>query len=218
MQLCLPTSAYAENVELTSFLQSPSTIDTQCQYIRGIVVGAMVLRQQHHDSYGMSTQTLILRRIATDTYPLDWELPGGGADFDADRTLADVAARELWEETGLRAKRMVCPIRPDGPGEQQEQEQEMMNINGDKSHHSTVSIFSDEEGDDWGIANFIVEVEDLSRPVLIDPREHVEWAWVTEQEVRDSALSGVGAKREKELKFVSEVMRRTILEGFRIMA
>ncbi|KAK1596930.1 NUDIX hydrolase domain-like protein [Colletotrichum navitas] len=53
---------------------------------------------------------LLLRRSAREkALPHRWELPGGGAD-PPDRDALAAAARELWEETGLRAARFVALV------------------------------------------------------------------------------------------------------------
>lgn len=49
---------------------------------------------------------LAVRRVAhDDTLPGEWELPGGGVD--ADETIEQGAARELYEETGLEIDKII---------------------------------------------------------------------------------------------------------------
>src|SRR5690606_4068370 len=56
--------------------------------------------------YDAQGRVLLIQRAAHDSMPNRWETPGGAADPE-DATLFEAAARELWEETGLRAKRVV---------------------------------------------------------------------------------------------------------------
>ena len=47
--------------------------------------------------------------------PLLWEVPGGACDFE-DESLLHAVARELCEESGLRARRVEALVLVDGPG------------------------------------------------------------------------------------------------------
>lgn len=63
----------------------------------------------------------------------------------------------------------------------------------------------------WASGTFIVEIEDIEGQIELRIDEHVEWAWVSEAEIdKKEFQSG------NELKFVSEAMRMTILEAFRL--
>lgn len=184
-------------------------------HIRSTIVGAMVPRQRDHDDHDIRPEKLILRRIAGDQFPLKWELPGGGADLGVDKTLMDVAVRELREETRLRAKEVVRPVRTGRLGHHNER------VLGEIEHEepfnscSILSIIKDEESNDCGVVTFIVEVGDTSRPILIDPSEHVECAWATEQDARDKALLGLDGKGGRVFDFVSEAMMRHHSRGSR---
>lgn len=196
--------------EVEPYLRSPESIYLQLPNIQGIVVGAMVFQQEVKDKSGNTNppKTLILRRVSTDTYPLQWELPGGGADVGTDKTIIDTAVRELREETSLQAKRVVCAIRPGvNSGDWR----------GPPVDESVVELFRDEEGNDWGVMSFLVEIGNDYESVTIDPHEHVDWAWVSEDEIRNKALCESGSSGGKELEFVSDLMHSTILEGFKAM-
>ncbi|KAF2159981.1 hypothetical protein M409DRAFT_29593 [Zasmidium cellare ATCC 36951] len=195
---------------MEAFDQPLSAVWTQYPQIAGIVVGAMVVRQKVD---GSSLETLILRRIATDTFPLKWETPGGGADSSVDKTLTDTAIRELREETGLQAERIICPIEISDSDESRLS----ANRTGRASIHGTF-IFTDDEGSDWAVTTFLVEVDYGRSPITIDPLEHSEYAWITEEEARNNSFSSSIGKDQRTLEFVSQPMRKTILEGFRIAA
>ena len=56
-------------------------------------------------------------------------------------------------------------------------------------------------------------------PVKIDPKEHCEYAWITEEEAFcGSFAASPSGEQTRSLQFVSDQMRKTILEGFRIAA
>ncbi|PYH95654.1 hypothetical protein BO71DRAFT_482697 [Aspergillus ellipticus CBS 707.79] len=58
-------------------------------------------------------KTLLLQRSPHDSYPYHWEGPGGGIEPAQDATLLDGAAREVFEETGLRVVRFVDVVAVD---------------------------------------------------------------------------------------------------------
>ena len=58
-------------------------------------------------------KVLLIQRPKHDSMPNRWEGPGGACD-DEDPTILHGAARELWEEVGLVAKRFT-PLVTDGP-------------------------------------------------------------------------------------------------------
>ena len=62
----------------------------------------------------------------------------------------------------------------------------------------------------WGKLTVWVEVESCDE-VKIDENEHVEFAWVTEEEALQNKF-----KDGKKLEFVSEGVKRNVLEGFRL--
>lgn len=196
---------------MTALDRPLSAVWTQHPHVEGIVVGAMVIRQRANKHDQLVPETLVLRRVATDTFPMKWETPGGGADFDIDRTLADVAVRELHEETGLVAKDIVCPITIG-----RQNKHVVVERRGEPSSDGNIFIFKDEEDRHWAVATYIVEVEDDQQSIQVNPVEHSEWAWITEEEAQDQQFSSQAGLGKKDLEFVSPPMRETILEGFRL--
>lgn len=114
---------------------------------------------------------LLVQRAPTDFFPLKWELPGGSVDFD-DGSVIAAAVRELREETGLRAAGVVRWI-------------------GDRE-------FAEVDGRRWwrqGIFEVTVALdagEEKSVPkVKLDPKEHVDYRWVTVEDVREGRCGDV---------------------------
>ncbi|KAG7294559.1 hypothetical protein NEMBOFW57_004634 [Staphylotrichum longicolle] len=108
---------------LSAFSISPASFLASRPDIHNLIAGAMVFRTAPNtinspDGTAAPTtvtaathlETLLLQRALSDSFPLRWEIPGGTADPRLDATVAGVAVRELWEETQLRARRLVCPV------------------------------------------------------------------------------------------------------------
>lgn len=196
-----PPLSFTTSPSLTAspFAHSPAAFLAANTHIHRLIAGAIV--------FSPATHILLLRRAPTDSFPLQWEVPGGSVDAD-DTSLLSAAARELWEESSLRASHVVCAV---GLGERQPlpvntplEESEEMEIGGGE----TVCVFREGQTT-WAKTTFLMDVEDGEVGIRED--EHVEWAWVSEEEV----ISGKFADG-RALDIVSEGVRRAILEGFRI--
>lgn len=254
-------------------------------------------QQQEQQQQAPPLQTLLVRRAASDSYPLKWEIPGGSVSTARDASVLHAAARELREETGLRVARFHCPLGmvpaplPANPppatagvaaaassslGHEDEAGNgngigcEDGNGNGDERlssppglgiapeeeharqepHDEALTVTFWETGRRWGKVSLLVDVrEDVARipsrgripdrdvapaaaaaaaaaatpapavaneeagpsppTIVMDPREHEEWAWLTEEEVR----RGVDA-RGRRMEYTSEGVWRGILAGF----
>ncbi|KAK6350868.1 hypothetical protein TWF718_004050 [Orbilia javanica] len=108
---------------------------------------------------------LLIRRSASESaYPEMYEVPGGGAEAPPiDATLLDSVARELFEETGLVATRIVRFI--------------------------DTADFQGRRGDLWRKFNFEIEVQDVEN-VVLQPSEHDEFKWVGREEFEKLIASG----------------------------
>ncbi|KAK2062940.1 hypothetical protein LY76DRAFT_504671 [Colletotrichum caudatum] len=183
---------------------------------------------------------LLLRRSARErALPHRWELPGGGADA-ADRDALAAAARELWEETGLRAARFAALVgcyqwEGAGPGLAAEA------VPGDQGwglagggvgiveapSSSSSSSFSSSPSeasaaatavatagrDAWRKYTYLVEVEGPAVGdvvVVVDPEEHEAFAWATEEEARAGRCGDV------VLEWTSEAQRLDVLRAFEV--
>ncbi|KAF3915891.1 hypothetical protein AA313_de0203336 [Arthrobotrys entomopaga] len=104
-------------------------------------------------------QLLLIRRSATEAaFPKMYEVPGGGAEPPPiDNTLLDSVARELFEETGLVATRIIRLVG--------------------------TSDFEGRYGDKWRKFSFEVQVEDTTH-VVLQPAEHDRFVWIGYEEFK----------------------------------
>ncbi|KAJ4207272.1 hypothetical protein NW767_002523 [Fusarium falciforme] len=194
-----PPTTYKASPSLHAFASStPAAFLAANPSIHHLMTGALVTNAEG--------QVLVLRRAPHDSWPLQWEIPGGCVD-DEDVNIVAAAVRELWEETGLRAKLVKAPVRlvpADQAGELPvdvlETELEMI---GDFMIFRVKEVV-------WGKLVVWIDVESYDAVKICDD-EHVEFAWVTEQEARERKFND-----GRELDFTSEGVRRNVLEGFRL--
>lgn len=128
---------------------------------------------------------LLVQRAASDSNPNKWEAPGGACDDD-DSTILHGAARELWEETGLEATRMDALV-----GEPH--------------------LFTSRSGKRICQFNFAVQVKvvDGKPPAVeLDPEEHQDFVWATQQEVKARRAGDV------DLDFTSKEVEQIVLLAF----
>ncbi|KAH9868896.1 hypothetical protein J1614_007971 [Plenodomus biglobosus] len=129
---------------------------------------------------------LVQRAKNEHAFPDAWEIPGGKVD-DTDDTILHAAARELKEEAGVVATRVVRKV--------------------------TQFTFDDKPPGRpnklWLKLIFEMEVEDLST-ITLDPVEHQAFLFATKEEVIAEQAGGV------KLAYVSEVNKTVKLEAFRL--
>ena len=162
----------------------PSTFLTRNPQYTNLVVGALIFRPPTPTH---PTRLLILQRASTEhAFPNLWEVPGGSSDPE-DPTILHSAARETFEETGLRLMRFVRQVGKEvelGPGKtgwvKLSFEIEVVEMHGRKAEGA---------------------VDDVE--IRLDPEEHQDYTWVTEQEIREDRYPITTAEQK-------EVM----LEGF----
>ncbi|KAL3455834.1 NUDIX hydrolase domain-like protein [Aspergillus heterothallicus] len=167
-------------------------------------------------------RVLLLQRALHDAYPGAWEGPGGSCE-DEDETLLYGVAREVFEESGLRVSRFVelvatdewVKLKPDRVIQAKkytflveiEEGVPAVPVNGD-AENVEEGIPADKLRDgtiDSGLAR---RWEDL---VKLDPEEHRDFEWATEEEVRVGVETGNGRYKS----FAKHGPH--IMEGFRIM-
>jgi 8-oxo-dGTP pyrophosphatase MutT (NUDIX family) len=155
----------------------------------------------HHPSYdgiagsalifSPQGRLLILQRASHDSMPNRWETPGGAVDF-SDPSILDGVAREVLEEAGLRTTKVLRLI---GPGD------------------GRTVFFTSRKG--LKICKFTFEVEvESTEAVRLDPREHQDYLWVSEEECRGRRVEREG--EVVEFEFTGPAQEATILEGFRL--
>lgn len=205
---------YSVSTDVSSFQISPADLLTSRPDIYNIIAGAMVFRSSPKEASGTpQSEVLLLQRAASDSFPLKWEIPAGTADPAIDQSIIEVAVRELWEETGLRAHSLHQTIGlglPPGASLHLEVAGDVEDARMDSEYPIILLRVT---GRTWAIATFLVDVGDDTEEIALQEEEHVRWAWVTESEVQTGRfLSEAG----ESFDMVSEAMKSLILEGFRI--
>ena len=135
-------------------------------------------------------KVLLIQRADHDSMPNRWEIPGGAVD-DEDPTILHGAARELWEESGLVAKRFTHVVT-EGPD--REPGQVFPNSTKTKT---------------WCRFSFHVEVERCD-VVKVDPHEHQDFVWASERDILEQKIG------DRKLAITRESMTALILEAFRL--
>lgn len=165
----------------------------------GLATGAVVFSKHH--PHASELRVLLVQRSPTDSMPLKWEIPGGAVD--AGETILAGAAREVREETGLAVTRITGLVVHDEAGGQGE------GIDAGYLIRTT-------RGKRIPKYTFLVEVED-SGCVRLDPEEHQDYVWATEEECRAKRavrVVGVEGGDVVEFDFTSGAQEEAILNGF----
>ncbi|KAJ6442163.1 nudix domain-containingprotein [Purpureocillium lavendulum] len=158
-----------------------------------IAAGALVFSREPATG---ARRLLLLQRAAHDSMPLRWEIPGGACDFD-DPSLLHGLARELWEESRLML-RHVSALVTLGIG--------APNL-GKGSQDG--AVFFSRRGKRIIKYSFLVEVEEPAE-VVLDPNEHAQFLWATEEQFREGRAADV------ELNMTTDQQAATIREAFRL--
>ncbi|KAL8680132.1 MAG: hypothetical protein Q9186_003656 [Xanthomendoza sp. 1 TL-2023] len=219
ISITIPPALQSLAIPLRSFLTKNEKYDRLV--CSAFIFAPPAAHHHHHHHLGEShsatpSRLLLLRRSATDTaFPNLWEVPGGSID-ENDPTILHGLAREVFEETGLRLTRFVRLI---GDG--------IKWTTYPQDVKSTVTC-------QWFKLSFEIEVAEIgaftheqqqqedvegylnSLPVDLDPEEHQEYAWVTEEEIRTFYNEGVGreiiSKEQAGKMLEAFVLRREGLE------
>ncbi|PHH61391.1 hypothetical protein CDD81_416 [Ophiocordyceps australis] len=136
--------------------------------------------------FNANGKVLLVQRASTDSMPNKWEAPGGAVDSE-DASILHGAAREMWEESGLVARRFVCRVTL-GPGSPD------LDIFHNSTRTRCLCRFA-----------FLVEAESCEG-VQLDAKEHQAHVWATEEQVRE----------QRQVTMTNSSMQALVLEAFRL--
>lgn len=137
-----------------------------------IFVGAIILTDN---------RILLLKRTARETYyPNMFELPSGNIG-PTDPSLTHALAREVEEETGLTATRVVEELLPPFEYETSKEYEVRQAVQSPQGWYETGKISNFEITNTCIQVNFLVEVEDGE--VKVNPEEHSVAVWADEKKV-----------------------------------
>ncbi|CAK7232186.1 hypothetical protein SEUCBS140593_008177 [Sporothrix eucalyptigena] len=211
---------YTVDPSLESFNVSPKEwLVKNNKTYQGIAVANVVFDDQD--------RVLLVQRAAHDSMPNRWEPTGGAADQEEDDdereetandgndtrpknsrgTILSGAARELWEEAGLIATHFtrLIPQPEEAP------------VKG--ATEAPRPAYPDHQGfiytNRTGTVLFLrfafqVEVKSIDK-VVLDPDEHQDYVWATEDEVRAGMTNDY-----KDIPATVPATRAYILEAFRL--
>ncbi|RAH40019.1 NUDIX hydrolase, partial [Aspergillus brunneoviolaceus CBS 621.78] len=117
---------------------------------------------------------LLLRRAPTDSYPGRWEAPGGSCDATDASVLAG-AAREVYEETGLRVSRFRALVGVDA--------WEVVRGDGVRKVVKFTFLVEGEEVDGRVGVEGHGDGGGRAGGIRLEPTEHDAFVWATEEEV-----------------------------------
>lgn len=188
-----PPLSYVTHHSISADHRSVPVADLAAREDYRLCVGVAIL---HHKP---TLRVLLVQRAPNEALPHVWEIPGGSAEIH-EPNLVTSAARELYEETGLRATAIASllgmytwvDVDPDG----------------------NTMIRRDGKESKWRKWSFVAEVEggDGSEPpeVTLDPDEHQAYVWATEEEVQADQAG------EVKLKWTSENQKADVLRSFEV--
>jgi 8-oxo-dGTP pyrophosphatase MutT (NUDIX family) len=135
-----------------------------------------------------SNRVLLLQRAAHAFQPLLWELPGGRCE-SRDESVIAAAVRELWEESGLVAQKVIDVV----------------------GEYAWL-----DRGEVWKKITFLVDVGDGDGGggglrVEIDSREQAGFVWATREDVCRDWCGDVG------LRWTSEEQKGMVLDAFSLL-
>ncbi|EFQ85492.1 hypothetical protein PTT_19555 [Pyrenophora teres f. teres 0-1] len=174
MTASIPSFDYPSSLEAYA-IPAEKFLDQHAEY-DVLVTGAIVFNQHG--------KLLLVQRAADErAFPNYWEIPGGKVD-DTDETILHAAVRELREEAGLEATRVVRKV--------------------------TQFTFLDEvpgrPTTTW--LKLVFEMEVKQEDVVLDPIEHQKYLFASEDEIVKDKVGDV------DLVYISPVNKAVKLEAF----
>ncbi|KAL4982687.1 NUDIX hydrolase domain-like protein [Aspergillus falconensis] len=166
-------------------------------------------------------RVLLLQRSFEDSYGGQWEGPGGSCDPE-DESILDGVAREVLEESGLHVSRFVELAGKEEWVKQRPDRVELVakftfivEVHEAKAVTSAYNGREEDAGLPADKLHAGIVAPGLERRweemVKLDPAEHRDFEWVTEEEVREGEEDATG----KHKSFAD--MGKTILGAFRML-
>ncbi|KAL1880022.1 hypothetical protein Daus18300_001385 [Diaporthe australafricana] len=191
-------SLSAYNVLIHDYLSKLN--ETATPKLEGLATGAVIFSTHHHHPAGQPDRVLLIQRASHDSMPNRWEIPGGAVD--ADETVLGGLAREVWEESALVVRRVTATVWA-GEGEE-----------GGEGDAGAGAVFRTTRGRFVYKLTFVAEVED-SAAVALDPDEHQDFLWATEEECRAGRVErSAEGKGLTELVFTTKAQEESIMRAF----
>lgn len=119
----------------------------------------------------IESRLLILQRARSETFPNPWEVPGGGCEL-IDPTILHSVARQTFEQTGLDIRRFLRQIRDREEFETNEGSCCKLNFE--------IGVAELAGVDKMATCTTLDDVK-----VILNPDEHQEFVWATEEDIRD---------------------------------
>ncbi|MCJ1230242.1 hypothetical protein MMC12_006914 [Toensbergia leucococca] len=201
----IPLSLSHLTVPLYQFIQ-----DHRPKYDH-LVVGAFIFAPSDSPATSPPRILLVQRAKTESAFPNLWEVPGGSSEL-ADPTVLHSVAREVFEETGLRLTKFVRQI---GQGVE-------FNINhlrwlklsfeievAELPHQSRHSCHDHSSGHEADItASQSMDATTNSGLVTLDPKEHQQYVWATEEDIKKCYQD------EGPYSLLNEAQRQVMLQAF----
>ena len=205
-------------VELSHFAIPPQQFLQKSSNFDNLAVGAFIFSAPDRNSASPARLLLVQRAAAEKAFPHCWEVPGGKAEL-TDPTVLHSVAREVFEETGLHLTRLVRTIG-DGVSFQGGGTDRWFKLSFEirvaemDGCYPALNVLVNEnnsgkEGKNAGLATKESAIPP-SISICLDPTEHQDFRWITEEEVKGSE------EHENTLQLVSDDQKSVILEAFRL--
>lgn len=177
------------NVPFETYL---GQLQTSRPELGGLATGAIIF------SNDKQLRVLLVQRAPHDSMPNKWEIAGGAVD--GGETVLTGVAREVCEEVGLRVTKVRGLVR-------------MANGDDDDGLLQGGHVFRTTRGRHVVKYTFVVDVDDASR-VRLDPNEHQDYVWATEQECRSKQVAREDGGVALQLQFTTPAQEEAILKAF----
>ncbi|KAI9897732.1 hypothetical protein N3K66_007588 [Trichothecium roseum] len=177
----------------------------------GLATSALVFLPRAAAAADRADRLLLIQRAAHDSMPNKWEPPGGAADPE-DPSVLHACARELFEEAGLVASRVLRVVGDgdDVDGDYGSAGMVFMNRSGTRLF--VKFCFEVEVEAEAGAAAGVDGADGDGRPVVrLDANEHQDWVWATEEEVKNDVTAD-----GKPIPVTTLGQKRILLNAFRL--